>query len=254
MTTEADRIAALETELAILQADRASLAGELEALTYAVSHDLRAPLRSLSGFSQALLELPNANLDPKAQHYLSRIQQAGHKMSELIDALLVLSRIARADMQVRELDFSQLCRDAAETIARNYSHRQVQLNIDANMRAWGDARMLRTAIEQLLDNAWKFTSNVPQANVVIGVRNSGSANITYSISDNGIGFDMTYADKLFRPFQRLHAEPQIPGLGIGLATVRRIVARHHGQIRIESAIGAGTCALLTLPLPSSQGV
>jgi light-regulated signal transduction histidine kinase (bacteriophytochrome) len=206
---------------------------------------LRAPLRSLSGFSQALIELPNVNLDPKAQHYLSRIQQAGRKMADLIDALLGLSRVSRADMQWRQLDFTQLCQEAASAIGRKYPARSVTATIAPHMTAYGDGRLLRTAMELLLDNAWKFTQQRGSATVEIGQQDT-----TYFVRDNGAGFDMAYAEKLFRPFQRLHAETQFPGIGIGLATAQRIVARHGGRIWAEAQPDQGATVFFSLPTPT----
>lgn len=236
------RIAELEQRVAELTEQSAAARRELEALSYAVSHDLRAPLRSLSGFSQALAELPADALDPKAAHYLERIQQASRKLSTLIDALLTLSRIARADMQLRSLDFTQVCNEAATTVRSRYPNRNVELGIAPGMRAFGDSRMLRTAMENLLDNAWKFTAQRNDAKV--SVTQEGNA---YVIRDNGAGFDMAYAEKLFRPFQRMHAETQFPGIGAGLAAVQRIAARHGGRVWADAKPEQGATLHLSLP-------
>jgi signal transduction histidine kinase len=255
---QAERIAELERQLAQVAEQAAAARRELEAFTYAVSHDLRAPLRSLSGFSQALIELPNANLDPKAKHYLDRIQQAGRKMSELIDALLSLSRVSRADVQLRSFDLTRLCEEAATAVGAKYPDRSVQLRIAPNMTATGDSRLLRTAIELLLDNAWKFTASATDAQVGITQAVTDGECIV-CVRDNGVGFDPIYAEKLFRPFQRLHADPQFPGLGIGLATAQRIVARHNGRIWAEAKPEHGAAfyfsvpRLTSLPTPQEQG-
>jgi signal transduction histidine kinase len=243
---QAERIAELERQLAQLVEQAASARRELEAFTYAVSHDLRAPLRSLSGFSQALMELPNANLDPKAAHYLERIQQAGRKMSELIDALLSLSRVSRADLQMRSLDLTRLCEEAVAAVAAKYPNRSVRVQIAPGMTVFGDSRLLRTALELLLDNAWKFTSTSADASASVSLQIANGETIV-CVRDNGIGFDLAYAEKLFRPFQRLHADAQYPGLGIGLATVQRIAARHNGRVWAEAAPQKGAAIYFSVP-------
>jgi light-regulated signal transduction histidine kinase (bacteriophytochrome) len=242
MSTETTRIAELEQKVALLTEQSDAARRELEAFAYAVSHDLRAPLRSLSGFSQALIELPAGNLDPKAQHYLSRIQQAGRKMAELIDALLSLSRISRADMQMRSLDLTQLCHDAANAIAGKYPDHRLVVSIAPNMMTYGDSRLIRTAMELLFDNAWKFSTQRSDAHVEVGHDDT-----TYFVRDNGAGFDMAYAEKLFRPFQRLHAETQFAGIGIGLATVQRIISRHNGRTWAEAQPDQGTTIFFSIP-------
>jgi light-regulated signal transduction histidine kinase (bacteriophytochrome) len=235
------RIAELERQVAALTEQVATARRELEALSYAVSHDLRAPLRSLSGFSQALAELPNDTLDPKAAHFLDRIQQASRKLSTLIDALINLSRIARADMQPRALDFTQLCTEVAASVSARYPDRVVQLDIAPGMTAFGDSRMLRTAMENLLDNAWKSVAH--RSHATVSVAQEGD---TYVVRDNGLGFDMTYAEKLFRPFQRMHADMQFPGIGVGLAAVQRIVARHGGRVWADAKPDHGAAFNFTL--------
>jgi len=244
--TAAQQLAELQARVAQLTEQCDAARRELESFTYAVSHDLRAPLRSLSGFSQALAELPDSNLDPKAQHYLARIQQAGHRISDLIDALLGLSRISRADLQLRRLDFTQLCNEAATTVRARYPGHAMQLTIAPEMSVFGDSRMLRTAMELLLDNAFKFTANrtQPQASVEPMVVDGAEV---ICVRDNGAGFDMAYADKLFRPFQRLHGDAQFAGLGIGLATVQRILSRHAGRVWAQAAPLQGAQFFLALP-------
>ena len=237
----AQQIAALDQQVAQLTEQCTAARSELDAFAYAISHDLRAPLRSLSGFSQALIELPNDHADPKAQHYLNRIQQATRKMAELIDALLSLSRIASADMQMRQLDFTQLCQEAASMVSRKYPERSVITHIAPNMTANGDSRLLRTAMELLLDNAWKFTVSRSDAAVSVGAQDAN-----YFVRDNGVGFDMAYADKLFRPFQRLHAETHFSGDGMGLATAQRIIARHGGRIWAEAQPDHGATIYFSL--------
>jgi light-regulated signal transduction histidine kinase (bacteriophytochrome) len=240
------RIEALEREVAQLKEECAAARRELESFTYAVSHDLRAPLRSLSGFSQALAELPADTVDPKARHYLDRIQQASRKMSELIDALLALSRLSQADLQFRAIDLTQVCTEACTAVRNRYPMHSMDVHIAQQMTAFGDSRSLRTAIEALLDNAFKFTQHLerPEVRIALTPSEPGPA---MTIADNGVGFDMSYADKLFRPFQRLHANAQLPGLGVGLAGVQRIVARHHGHIWAQAAPEKGATFFLYLP-------
>jgi signal transduction histidine kinase len=240
--SDAARIAQLESQVAVLTEQGATARRELESFIDAVSHDLRAPLRSLSGFSQALMELPAEATDPKAQHYLTRIQQAARKMSELIDALLSLARVSKADMQLRDLNVSQLCTESANAIAAKFPSQKVSVEIASDMTGYGDSRLLRTALDSLLDNAWKFTSGVPAPKVIMG-----SDGNTFFVRDNGIGFDQAYATKLFRPFQRLHAESALTGVGVGLAMAYRILTRLNGRIWLEAAPGKGTTVFFTLP-------
>lgn len=221
---------------------------ELEAFAYAVSHDLRAPLRSVSGFSQLLQESPTADLDAKSKHYLQRIHESSRRMSQLIEDLLSLSRINRSELTPRPLNFSQLVADAAATIRERYPDREVDLQIEPDIAAYGDSRLLRIAVENLLDNAWKYTAHVPAARVEVGTQTDASVR-TLFIRDNGVGFDMAYSGKLFGPFQRLHADTQYPGTGIGLVTVQRILARHGGRIWVQAEINRGATFYFTLPDP-----
>jgi signal transduction histidine kinase len=244
------RIADLERQIAELTQQNASATRELDAFAYAVSHDLRAPLRSLLGFSQALLE-SNASNDgdaAKTRHYLERIQQASRKLSELIDALLSLSRISRAELHCREFDFSQLCREAAAAVLAKNTTRSIEITIVPNQFAYGDQRLVRTAVDLLLDNACKFTALQSAPRIEIGRTAEGE----FYIADNGAGFDPVYAEKLFKPFQRLHGEPEFAGIGIGLATVQRIIARHAGTIRIDAKLNGGVTAFFALPAASGN--
>jgi light-regulated signal transduction histidine kinase (bacteriophytochrome) len=218
---------------------------ELESFAYAVSHDLRAPLRSMSGFSQILRESSPAGLDDKSRHYLQRIHESSQRMSSLIEDLLSLSRISRAEFSARPANLSQIAADAADAIRERYSHRNVSVNITPDMTANGDTRLLRIALENLLDNAWKYTSQIERAEISIGVQ-QGEPGPVYFVRDNGVGFDMQYAGKLFAPFQRLHAESQFPGSGIGLVTVQRILARHGGRIWADAKQNEGATFYFTL--------
>lgn len=221
---------------------------ELEAFAYAVSHDLRAPLRSMSGFSQILYDTAPEGLDDKSRHYLRRIHDASLRMSMLIEDLLSLSRISRAELIARPVSLSQISADAAATVRDHYPGRSVQLTIEPEMMIHGDTRLMRIAMENLLDNAWKYTANTGQASVMVGSQpgEHNAAGPVYFVRDNGVGFDMAYSAKLFGPFQRLHAEAEFPGTGIGLVTVQRIVARHGGRIWAEAELNRGATFYFTL--------
>jgi light-regulated signal transduction histidine kinase (bacteriophytochrome) len=218
---------------------------ELESFAYAVSHDLRAPLRSMSGFSQLLRVSAPAGLDERSRHYLQRIDEASQRMSSLIEDLLGLSRITRAEFNARPVDLSRVSAEAAAAVRERYPDRNVQLHIEPDMKVDGDARLLRIAMDNLLSNAWKYTAHADRPCVAIGVRREAAGPV-YFVRDNGVGFDMAYADKLFAPFQRLHPEAEFPGNGIGLVTVQRVVARHGGRIWAEAQPGQGATFLFTL--------
>jgi light-regulated signal transduction histidine kinase (bacteriophytochrome) len=218
---------------------------ELEAFAYAVSHDLRAPLRSMSGFSQILQENAPPGLDEKSRHYLQRIHDASQRMSSLIDDLLNLSRIGRSELTARPISLSQVAGEAAAAIRERHPTRDVQLEIAEGMEVNADSRLLRIALENLLSNAWKYTSRAAQAAVSVGVQ-AGEHGPVYFVRDNGVGFDMKYADKLFVPFQRLHPEAEFPGSGIGLVTVQRIIARHGGRVWAEAKPDEGATFYFTL--------
>jgi signal transduction histidine kinase len=218
---------------------------ELEAFAYAVSHDLRAPLRSMSGFSQILQENAPPGLDDKSRHYLRRIHDASQRMSSLIEDLLNLSRIGRSELTARPVSLSQVATEAAAAIRERYPTREVLLEIAPDMDVNADPRLLRIALENLLSNAWKYTARAAPARVSVGVQPGDGAPV-YFVRDNGVGFDMTYADKLFVPFQRLHPESEFPGSGIGLVTVQRILARHGGRIWAQAKPDQGATFYFTI--------
>ena len=218
---------------------------ELEAFAYAVSHDLRAPLRSMSGFSQILQENAPPGLDDKSRHYLQRIHDASVRMSGLIDDLLNLSRIGRSELTARTISLSQIATEAAAAVRERHPTREVQLEVTPGMEVSADPRLVRIALENLLSNAWKYTSRASQANVSVGTQASEHGPV-YFVRDNGVGFDMKYADKLFVPFQRLHPEAEFPGSGIGLVTVQRIIARHGGRVWAEAKPDEGATFYFTL--------
>jgi light-regulated signal transduction histidine kinase (bacteriophytochrome) len=218
---------------------------ELEAFAYAVSHDLRAPLRSMSGFSQILQENAPPGLDEKSRHYLQRIHDASMRMSGLIEDLLNLSRIGRSELTARPISLSQVATEAAAAVRERYPKRDVQLEVAPGLEVNADPRLLRIALENLLSNAWKYTARAAQASVSVGVQ-TGEHGPVYFVRDNGVGFDIKYADKLFVPFQRLHPETEFPGSGIGLVTVQRIIARHGGRIWADAKPDEGATFYFTL--------
>ncbi|BAY24832.1 GAF sensor signal transduction histidine kinase [Calothrix sp. NIES-2100] len=219
---------------------------ELEAFSYSVSHDLRAPLRSIDGFSQALLEDYQDQLDDMGQNYLRRIRSATQRMGQLIDDLLNLSRLMRSDIQLEPVDLSLLAREICTDLQEAHPGRQVECIIQPGLTAQGDSRLLHMLLTNLLDNAWKFTSKHNQAKIEFGAISQDSGIPIYFIRDDGAGFNMAYANKLFGPFQRLHRVDEFPGNGIGLAIVQRIVHRHGGRVWAEGVVEQGATFYFTL--------
>ncbi len=212
---------------------------ELEAFSYAVSHDLRAPLRSIDGFSQALLEDYAHSLDPNGQDFLRRIRTATQKMGQLIDDLLKLSRVTRIDINREVVDLSELARRICTELQQNQPQRAVEILIQPKLLTRGDSHLLHLVLENLLNNAWKFTAKQSQPKIEVGVFTGEDLSPIYFVRDNGVGFDRTYVHKLFVPFQRLHGGHEFPGNGIGLATVKRIIGRHGGKVWAEANIQGG---------------
>jgi PAS domain S-box-containing protein len=231
------------TELKAIEGALRSSNQELEAFSYSVSHDLRSPLGAIGGFSRALHAKLEGSSDERVQHYLARIQAAVEKMEQLIEALLSLAKVARAPLNYGPVDLSALARETLEALQMQHPQRKVAMQVQDDLVAQGDARLLRLVVENLVGNAWKFTSGRENARIEVG-RLEGSS--VFSVRDNGVGFDMAYAAKLFGAFQRLHTEAEFPGTGIGLATVRRIVTRHQGRVWAESRVGEGTTFFFTL--------
>ena len=211
---------------------------DLEAFSYSVSHDLRAPLRSIDGFSQIVLEDYTDKLDDQGKDYLGRIRAASQRMALLIDDLLNLSRISQAELSREQVNLSNLATSILEELKRNEPARQVEFLVQEGLIDSGDQRLLRIVLENLLGNAWKFTSKHARAKIEFGQLKIGMRDV-YFVRDNGAGFDMAYADKLFVPFQRLHSLSEFSGTGIGLATVQRIIQRHGGAVWAEGALGKG---------------
>ncbi|MEW5791681.1 MAG: ATP-binding protein [Pseudomonadota bacterium] len=218
---------------------------ELEAFSYSVSHDLRAPLRAIDGFSLVLLEDYGEILDPAGREYLARVRRASQRMAELIDAMLNLARLSWSELCREPLDLSAFAREIAERLRQTQATRQVEFVLAEGVTAEGDAQLIRAALENLLTNAWKFTSKQADARIEFGVREEAGERI-YFVRDNGAGFDMAYADKLFGAFQRLHGATEFEGTGVGLATVQRIIHRHGGRIWAEGVVGQGAAFYFTL--------
>jgi PAS domain S-box-containing protein len=217
---------------------------ELESFSYSVSHDLRAPLRSIHGFAQALLEDHAAQIDDTGRRHLARIQAAARRMGQLIDDLLQLSRVTRSEIKRKPVDLTALAREVMQDMHSGDPERRVEVVIHDGLQGTGDARLLRVVLENLLGNAWKFTSRRDAARIEFGLK-PGSAGI-FRVQDNGAGFDMAYADKLFGAFQRLHGAKDFPGTGVGLATVRRIIRRHGGIIWAQAEVDHGCVFYFTL--------
>ncbi|MBF0134985.1 MAG: ATP-binding protein [Magnetococcus sp. DMHC-1] len=219
---------------------------ELESFAYTVSHDLRGPLRSISGFSDILLEDYEDRLDDDGKEYLANLRQGCKEMNALIDGLLRLSRSTQGEVFRQSIDLSALSEDVLTQLGRSTPQRPVTWRVMPGMRVFGDLRLIKTAMENMLNNAWKYTGKSPRAVIEIAYRHEGRE-IVYSIRDNGVGFDMAYASKLFHPFQRLHKSRDFEGIGIGLATVQRIINRHGGRIWAEAIVGQGATFHFTLP-------
>jgi len=218
---------------------------ELEAFAYSVSHDLRAPLRGIDGFSRALLENYHDKLNDRGKDYIHRVTGATRRMGRLIDDLLKLSRITRSEMKRESVDISQLARSIATDIKKEQPERQADFIIAEGLIVNGDARLLQVAMENLLGNAWKFTGKIQTASIEFGITEHEGEK-AYFVRDNGVGFNMAYADKLFGAFQRLHSTHEFPGTGIGLATVARIIRRHGGRVWAKGEVGKGATFYFTL--------
>src|SRR6185437_157455 len=218
---------------------------ELDAFAYSVSHDLRAPLRSIDGFSQILLEDYATQLDEAGRESLHRVRAASQRMGTLIDDLLKLARVTRAEIRTEDVDLSGMARDIAAELEGATPERKVEFAIAPGLKARGDTRLLRVVLDNLLRNSWKYTAKQPAPRVEFrsADANGGQA---FMVRDNGAGFDMKYADKLFGVFQRLHSAADFEGTGIGLATVRRIINRHGGRIWAEGAVDQGATFYFTL--------
>jgi PAS domain S-box-containing protein len=255
-----EKLAALNASIEQRTAELAVANNELEAFSHSVSHDLRAPLRTIEGFSRMLLEDYGDKLDERGQHYLRRMRAGTERMDRLIEDLLGLSRVARSQMCRARVDLSALAEQVAAELRQRQPERQATLRITPGLVATGDAGLLRVVLENLLGNAWKYTSKHPTAQIEFGamrLADSGLRNalgiqnpqsdVVYFVRDDGAGFDPSYTGKLFGTFQRLHSATEFEGTGIGLATVRRIIHRHGGRVWAEGTVEHGATFYFTLP-------
>jgi len=236
----------LETRVERRTADLALANKNLEAFSYSVSHDLRAPLRALSGYSEALLEDYSDHLDETGRGYAERIQAASERMATLIDDLLQLARVSRSQMHIRPVDLSAEVAGVVKEFQSADPGRQIQISIQDGVRATADRGLIRTVVQNLVENAWKFTSRQENPTIEFGRVPTDDAEVCCFVRDNGAGFDPAHAAKLFEPFERLHTDSDFAGTGIGLASVQRIIERHGGRIWAESQVGAGATFYFTL--------
>lgn len=237
----------LEARVALRTRELSLANQELEAFAYSVSHDLRAPLRAIEGFSRILIEKHAAQLDDSGRDYLGRVRKAAGRMGELIDALLHMSRLARSELKFDRIDLSKLAGEIVEELRSADPQRRVEVEIEPGLQVVGDAALLRNLLANLLGNAWKFTRDQALARIQFGATVNAQGLAEFHVRDNGAGFAQEYVSKLFRPFQRLHTDSDFPGHGIGLASVKRIVERHGGTIRAEGVEGQGATFTFTLP-------
>ncbi|HUJ07946.1 MAG TPA: PAS domain S-box protein [Streptosporangiaceae bacterium] len=219
----------------------------LEAFTYSVSHDLRAPLRAMSGFSEALLEDYRDSLDETALGYAERIQAAAERMAHLIDDLLALSRVSRADISHSRIDLSAEAATIADDLRRREPERRARFELQPGVEVSADRPLIRAVMQNLMENAWKFASKRTETEIEFGTAIAEAGLVCCFLRDNGAGFDEAYASKLFQPFQRLHSEAEYPGTGIGLASVQRIIERHGGRVWAEGVVDLGATFYFTLP-------
>ena len=242
---DAPMLAAIE-DMTAHEAEIAAANKEFETFTSAAGHDLRGPLRILKGFTEALDDECGAALNEEGKSFLKEIVKAADRMEGLIDGLLQLSRATRVEMASEKLDLSTLAEIVTYDLRHGKAAREVECVVDADIEGWGDVRLITSALRILLGNAWKYTSRTERGTIRFHTE-VRDGRTWYCVSDNGAGFDMTHASRLFQPFIRLHRQDEFPGYGIGLATVQRIVRRHGGDIEAESAVNQGTTIRFWLP-------
>jgi signal transduction histidine kinase len=238
--------ASLEQRVLARTAELSAANRELDAFAYAISHDLRGPLHAISGFSEALKEDYGDQLQGEALIFLEQIELAASKMRGLIDGLLTLSRDTRGKLQISKVNLSTLSKYLLAELAHNAPQRQMSVNVEPDLEVCGDERMLEAVMRNLLDNAWKYTAHTQSPNIRVFTKEQNNKRY-FCVADNGAGFNMANAEGLFQPFQRLHRPEDFPGIGIGLATVRRIVRRHGGVIEAHGEPGKGAEFCFTLP-------
>jgi light-regulated signal transduction histidine kinase (bacteriophytochrome) len=243
--TAAREIRALNEHLEKHVAQLTELNQELESFSYSVSHDLRGPLRSIDGFSTILGEEYASHLDAEGRQFLDRIRAATRRMADLIDGLLRLGHITRAELQRERVDLSGIAHFVADGLQREAPERCAEFHIEEGVIADGDRALLTVVMDNLIGNAWKFTAGCRCAQIAFATETRDGVTI-YRITDNGTGFDMSYAGKLFKPFERLHSADEFPGTGIGLATVQRVIRRHGGEVWAEGRVGEGAKFYFTL--------
>ncbi len=240
-----ERVARRTAELETANKELEDANKELEAFSYSVSHDLRAPLRTIDGFSRILLEEHAKSLDDKGKNFLQRIRAGSQKMGQLIDAVLQLSRLARGDLNRKKLDLSKIVGSIVAELKKSQPDRDITFKVTPDVSAAGDEQLIRVALQNLLGNAVKYTRKTEKAQIEFGVTNGDGRNV-YFVRDNGAGFDMSFVDKLFAPFQRAHGAAEFEGTGIGLATVQRIINRHRGTVWAEAEVDNGATFFFTL--------
>jgi signal transduction histidine kinase len=233
--------------LAETKAQLEAVSKELETFTYSVSHDLRAPLRAISAFVQVLFEDCAGELDVTAREHLERIRSQSARMAALLEHLVRLARISRADLHKQKINLTELAEEIKARLEAAEPARRVEWRIQPRLEAEADPALMRTVLENLLGNAWKFTSKSATARIQFGAQPSADGSLAYFVKDNGLGFDPPFAVKLFGPFQHLHSEADLRGAGIGLAAVQRIIHKHGGRVWAEGSPGKGACFYFTLP-------
>ncbi|WP_017315561.1 sensor histidine kinase [Mastigocladopsis repens] len=219
---------------------------ELEAFSYTISHDLRSPLRSILSFSELLQMKYNCQLEEQGRQYLNRVCTSAERMNTQIDVMLFLHKLMRLELKQEKVDLSSMANEILSHLKAAEVNRQVETHVAEGLTVHGDSVLLRVMLENLLSNAWKYSSKTPQARIEFGVTHQSDGSSIFYVRDNGAGFDMTYADKLFRPFQRLHSDNEFPGTGVGLTSVQRIIHKHRGRIWIEASVGRGATFYFTI--------
>ncbi len=247
-----ENVQRLNSDLQRRAVELATANKELESFSYSVSHDLRAPLRSIDGFSQAVLEDSAGTLSAESAEHLARVRAASQRMAQLIDDLLNLARVTRAELRRTTVDFSALAEAVAKELQSAEPGRAVAWSISPGLVVDGDEGLLRVVLQNFLGNAWKFTSKTARARIELSSSRQPDGSTAYFARDNGAGFDAAYAHKLFGAFQRLHDEADFPGTGVGLATIQRVIHRHGGRVWAESAIGKGATFYFTIPDPAER--